>query len=99
MWKDLKVGQRLRYVADEFDGKFECECTVSEVNDEYAIAHSDDRLLVLTIDDDTEHMFHIMMSPAQVIEEMEVFLDYFSEEFGAVPICMTEAIRLLKKAD
>lgn len=54
-WKTLKVGETIKFVVDEFDGKLETICVVTEVNDDYAIAEGDG--MNLWIDEDTAYQF------------------------------------------
>jgi len=37
------------------------------------------------------------MTRKQCIEELEVFIEAFGDEFGVMPICLTEAVRILKE--
>lgn len=37
------------------------------------------------------------MTRKQCIEELEVFIEAFGDEFGAIPICLSEAVRMLKE--
>lgn len=53
-----KVGDKLIFIADEFDGYLEVRCTVTEVHEDYAIAIEDGvNPMSLWIDNDTAEMF------------------------------------------
>lgn len=60
-WKELKVGNKLTMICDEFDGYSETPCTVTEVTDDHAIAYEDceiGRPQALWIDDFNQDMFY-----------------------------------------
>lgn len=54
-FRTLKVGEKLTYTVDEFDGYSQNKVVVTEVNEDHAIARLDD--MNLWIDEDTEYMF------------------------------------------
>lgn len=59
-WTNLKVGDKLVMIADEFDGYSETECSVTEVHDDHAIAIEDceiGRPQTLWIDNFNQDMF------------------------------------------
>lgn len=37
------------------------------------------------------------MTREQIIEELKVFIAYFAEEQGAMPVCMIEAVKMLEE--
>lgn len=54
-WRNLKVGDKLRWFGSEFDGSWDRPCTVVEIKDWCVIAECDG--MELTIDDCFESMF------------------------------------------
>ena len=57
--KDYRIGQRVTYKVDDFDGSFSTECMVVDVKDGYAIAVeiNEPEPLRLMIDAYTDYMF------------------------------------------
>lgn len=53
--KTYYKGQKLRFTSDDFDGRTDIACEVTEVGDRYAVAQAEG--IVLWIDDDTEYQF------------------------------------------
>lgn len=54
--KTYYKGQKLRFTSDEFDGRTDIACEVTEVGDRYAVAQAVGGI-VLWIDADTEYQF------------------------------------------
>lgn len=46
----FKVGQKVRYICSDFDGKTNSPCTVTEVNADYMLLHDDKLDLTLWIE-------------------------------------------------
>lgn len=55
---NYRVGEKLMWVVDDFDGYSESPCIIAEVHDDYAIAKCDG--MSLLIDKDTEESFKRM---------------------------------------
>lgn len=56
-WRNYRVGDNLRYFGEEFDGKWDLPCTVTDVFNDHAIA--DYEGTKLWIDDMSAHMFRL----------------------------------------
>jgi len=55
-WEWLKVGDRVRFVSDDFDGKVREDGTVKEMYTDHAIVVTDNAM-TLWLDDDTQSLF------------------------------------------
>jgi len=56
-WRNLKVGDRIRWYGTEFDGSWDEPCTVKEIRNDCILADCDG--LTLTIDDWSMDQFKI----------------------------------------
>lgn len=52
-WRQLGIGDAIRLVADEFDGKTVLDAVVTEISKDHALAKTDDGI-VLWLDDFTD---------------------------------------------
>lgn len=60
--KDYRIGQRVTYKANDFDGSFSTECMIVEAEADHAIAveMNEPKPLRLLIDADTDYMFKVV---------------------------------------
>ncbi len=56
-WRSLKVGDRVHYYGEDFDGKWDYICEIIRVDEDCAIAEWDD--VKLHIDDETADLFRM----------------------------------------
>ena len=56
-WRNLSVGDKLLYCADDFDGSFCYPCTVKAIFDDHAVVEELTVPMRLWLDDDTAYMF------------------------------------------